>query len=222
MERSYGCDCGNGGSGGSGPGDCPNGCYDPYSGEWECECGYSPIVIDTLGEGFHLTSAANGVTFDFYGTDKPFKLSWTDPGFSNGWLVLDRNNNGKIDSAQEMFGKTTQPQPPSKTPNGFLALQHYDVNGDGVIDAQDPVFSKLRIWVDANHDGVSQSWELFTLAQKGITSISTSFKLTERIDEYGNRFRFMGAITDAKGAKDATKVYDVFLVRDDKQKKGGK
>jgi trimeric autotransporter adhesin len=68
--------------------------------------------------------------FDFYGTDKPIKLSWTDPAYSNGWLVLDRNGNGKIDSAQEMFGNITQPQAPSPTPNGFLALASYDLNYD--------------------------------------------------------------------------------------------
>jgi hypothetical protein len=43
--------------------------------------------------------------FDFAGTGKPIKLSWTDPKYSNAWLVLDRNGNGKIDSALEMFGR---------------------------------------------------------------------------------------------------------------------
>ena len=32
-----------------------------------------------------------------------------------------------------------------------------DSNGDGVIDAHDTVFNQLRVWIDANHDGVTDA-----------------------------------------------------------------
>ena len=48
---------------------------------------------------------------------------------------------------------------------GFKALAMYDRryyggNNDDVIDAKDTVFSKLRVWVDSNHNGVSEPGEL--------------------------------------------------------------
>src|SRR6266700_3446160 len=39
-------------------------------------CG-SPIIIDTIGEGFRLTSAQDGVLFDLSGTGGPVQIGWT-------------------------------------------------------------------------------------------------------------------------------------------------
>jgi len=138
--------------------------------------GPSPIVIDTDGTGFHLTSAADGVLFDFYGDGKPIQIAWTAKGSTNGWLALPKN--GQITSARDLFGNIS-PQPLTKAhpPNGFAALAIYDTsayggNNDGVIDSKDAVWSKLRVWIDANHDGVSQPEELHTLEEIGISGTS--------------------------------------------------
>src|ERR1035441_9183890 len=141
-------------------------------------CGSCPILIDTQDQGFHLTDWQHGVSFPFFPDKPPMQLSWTDAAYANGWLALDRNGKGVIDNATELFGNIT-PQPPSDAPNGFLALSVFDEpanggNGNGVIDPGDAVYPHLRVWIDANHDGISQPDELKTLQEVGIFRIDRS------------------------------------------------
>jgi hypothetical protein len=189
----------SGGGGGSGVG-CP-----------------SPIIIDTTGEGFHLTSAENGVFFDFFGNGKPIKMSWTARGSHNAFLALERN--GKIDSGKDLFGNIT-PQPPSPTPNGYLALAVYDKpenggNGDGVIDARDAIFPHLLLWIDENHNGIAEPNELHHLPDLGVLSLGLSYQTKPYVDKYGNHFRYKGVV-NPEGAPPNDHVdrqdYDVFFV----------
>ncbi len=172
----------------------------------------SPIIVDLTGDGFFLTSAANGVKFDIANTGVPIQIAWTASS-NNAFLVLDRNGNGVINSGAELFGNFT-PQPASAHPNGFLALAQYDSNGDGVIDAKDPIYSQLRLWVDANHDGISQPGELHTLPEMGVFSISLNYSLSMRTDEFGNVFRYKANINQGpNGETDVgKKAFDVFFV----------
>jgi hypothetical protein len=57
------------------------------------------------------------------------------------------------------------------------------------INAADPVWSLLRLWRDADHDGVSQPWELSALDTAGLRSLSLSVKTDNRRDRHGNLFR---------------------------------
>jgi hypothetical protein len=178
-----------------------------------------PILIDLSGDGFSMTDAKGGVNFDFFGSGTPVRVSWTQAGAQNGWLALDLNHDGKIGNGQELFGNAMPSPGLAAERLGFKALAVYDTrkyggNGDGVIDAKDAIYPKLLIWVDKNHNGISESGELMTLQKAGIKSISLHYHDAHNTDAYGNQFRYRAQVvwTDPKENGRQHWAYDVILV----------
>jgi YD repeat-containing protein len=125
-----------------------------------------PVVLNLSGEQVRTTSLTGStVSFDMKADGQKEETGWITP--DEGFLVQDRNGNGTIDSVAEMFSQYTSPT----ATTGFGALSELDANRDGKIDNKDSAWGKLAVWVDKNSDGISQTDELFTLDQLGITSI---------------------------------------------------
>ncbi|HEY9401635.1 MAG TPA: hypothetical protein VIQ24_02995 [Pyrinomonadaceae bacterium] len=171
----------------------------------------SPIIVDTNGDGIKLTSPSGGARFDLNVNGKYEQVAWTMGNSDDAFLVLDRDGDGLITSGAELFGDKTD-QPAAWEKNGFLALKVFDANGDNLIDARDPVFSQLRLWIDVNKDGRNGDGELNTLGSKGVKSIELDYKISKRTDEHGNAFRYRAKVRDAKGASVGRWAWDVFLV----------
>lgn len=195
---------------------CPGGYVDNGAG---CCCStHSPIVIDVDGQGFLLTNLVDGVNFDINDRFYLNRVSWIQQTSTNAWLALDRDGDGTIDDASELFGNLTPqpPPPPGMARNGFLALAVFDQplyggNGDGIIDARDAVFSRLRLWQDLNHDGISQPEELKTLPEMGVAAISLQYTESRRTDQYGNVFRYLGEFYRTDGST-SRGIVDVLLL----------
>jgi hypothetical protein len=166
----------------------------------------TPLLIDITGAGFHLDPPERGVLFDFFGSGEPFRISWPTAASGNGWLCLPDPVTGTVTSAKQLFGNLT-PQPPSPHPNGFAALRQYDADFDGTVDPLDPIWPALRVWVDRNHDGISQPEELLTLSEAGITAIGVRATPEPRCDQWGDRFYLHGWLTGRARA-----IWDVWLV----------
>ena len=122
-----------------------------------------PLVIDVAGTGLNLTGlSSSSPYFNWNEGETVSQTGWIGAG--TGLLALETGS-GSL-SVADLFGPND--------PNGFVALQALDSNGDGVINASDPSFANLVVWEDTNNDGVAQSSEIFTMAQLGIVSISLS------------------------------------------------
>ena len=114
--------------------------------------------------------------------------------------MLDRDNDGKITSGQELFGDQTTLSNGDKAASGFEALAEFDDNKDGKIDAKDIVYAKLRLWQDANGDGVSQADELKLLADAGVMAINLNSSVVNPANVMGNVQRRLGSFVRSDGS----------------------
>ena len=78
----------------------------------------------------------------------------------------------------------------------------HDTNHDGVMDAYDDVFNHLQVWIDRNHDGMSQSTELHTLKEVGVQSIQLAAQVGTELDN-GNALSWVSQWTSQDGAHHA-------------------
>jgi hypothetical protein len=156
-------------------------------------------------------------------TGRPVQTAWTRPDSDDAFLVLDRNHNGVIDDGSELFGDSTaQAARKSNKPkfkNGFLALSAYDErsqggNDDGLITTDDAVYAELRLWKDANQNGLSEPNELTSLADAGVRGISVRYVKRKTVDEFGNNLRYWGHIVtdgDLDRKPTSRRAVDVFF-----------
>ncbi|MDP1573224.1 MAG: calcium-binding protein, partial [Pseudomonadota bacterium] len=163
----------------------------------------SPIILDLDGDGVETTAATAGAYFDHAGDGFAERSGWVGGG--DGLLVWDRNGNGAIDDGGELFGSETRltagPNAGSKAANGFAALKELDGNGDGRVDALDAAFADLRVWKDADGDGLSQAGELFTLSEAGVQSLATAYTQSSTVDAHGNAHKQIGSYTRTDGSQ---------------------
>jgi len=162
-----------------------------------------PLALDLDGDGIE-TVALNGFTgpmFDHDGDGAREATGWF--AADDGLLVLDRNGNGKIDNGSELFGDNTILANGETAAHGYAALADLDNNEDGIIDDSDARYADLKVWRDLNQDGVSQSDELFSLAEVGVATIETSF-LETNIEQNGNEIIATGQYTKTDGSTGET------------------
>ena len=74
--------------------------------------------------------------FDLDSDGKKEEISYAGKG--SGFLALDQNEDGTINDGSELFG--------TKSGDGFKDLARNDEDGNGWIDENDSVFSRLKIW----------------------------------------------------------------------------
>ncbi len=147
-----------------------------------------PLVINLSGSVGTLTEQKYSFDIDSDGTAD--SISFASPG--NGFLALDRNEDGQINDGGELFG----PQ----SGNGFNELAQLDSDGNRWIDENDPIFDKLRIWMK-DESGQDQ---LVGLGQAGVGAIylgnvSTEFAVKDADNTQQGQIRHSGMFLRENG-----------------------
>lgn len=111
-----------------------------------------PLVLSFDGNAAELS--AERIHFDLDADGKAEAI----PGLGKhcGFLVFDRNGNGKADDGRELFGVASG--------NGFADLAKLDDDRNGWIDENDAAYRQLAVW---SGDGLS------SLVQRGVGALYT-------------------------------------------------
>ncbi|WP_346747226.1 calcium-binding protein, partial [uncultured Campylobacter sp.] len=162
-----------------------------------------PLALDLNGDGkIGISPAPNGgAYFDHNGDGVSHRSSWISK--EDGILAYDRNGNGNIDDGGELFGNFTQIKDKDGNQrlakDGYEALKEFDSNNDGLIDNKDDKFKDLKIWQDANSNGISDEGELKSLDELGIASLSLNHNEVNEDLGGGNTLSLKGNYTKTDG-----------------------
>lgn len=159
-----------------------------------------PLVINYDQPSATLSTAK--YEFDLDLDEKNDQISFAKSG--SGFLVYDKNGDGKIGNGSEMFG----PQ----TGDGFLELAQFDTDGNNWIDENDPIFDKLQIWTK-DENGQDQ---LFAIGRKGIGAIylgnvSSQFSLMDAGNDTLGEIRQTGIFLREDGSAGTIQHIDISL-----------
>ena len=159
-----------------------------------------PLVFDLGGDGITTVSLEeSNAFFDLDNNGFAEKTSWV--GVKEGLLAYDKNGDGVINGGNELFGdRTLMKDGKTLASSGFAALTEYDDNKDSKIDSNDVIYALLRIWQDADGDGIASAGELRRLVDLGIVSIGLSYSNTGVTDGANNIQVRTGTFTLADGS----------------------
>ncbi|MBK7900593.1 MAG: S8 family serine peptidase [Betaproteobacteria bacterium] len=162
-----------------------------------------PLVLDLNGDGVKLTAFGESpVLFDIDhdASGSQEITGWVSP--EDGIVVMDLNGSGTIDGIHETLSEYFNGTPGTlgeagSTPhaNGFAALKTLDSNADNQFTAADAAWNAVKVWQDADHDGITDAGELKTLNELGITAIGLSPTLQSGLINGGNEILASGSFT---------------------------
>jgi hypothetical protein len=148
------------------------------------------------------------VSFDLTGTGTASQVAWVADG--SALLVRDINSDGLINNGTELFGAATVLANGQRAGNGYVAMAALDGNHDGKLSAADANFSELKLWVDANHNGVTDGGELKALADMGVLEINLDFTKTTTT----NNGNLLGMVSNWTGTDGSShQVADVWFAK---------
>ncbi|MCL5037929.1 MAG: hypothetical protein M1269_12585 [Chloroflexi bacterium] len=145
-----------------------------------------PVIIDWDGNGEVSTkgkeNASERITWDVNADGLMDRTEWVK---GDALVVYDANGDGKINDGREIMNEVGIDGTQSKYASGWDKVRDlFDKDGDGTIKGDE--LKDVKIWVDANADGVTDDGELRTAEQANIFYIDTKGGYVMRRQEAGN------------------------------------
>ncbi|MBS1161711.1 MAG: hypothetical protein H6R15_4130 [Proteobacteria bacterium] len=143
-----------------------------------------PLILSFDGKSSELTGQLQNFDLDADGVVEQIP----GLGAGSGFLVFDRNGNGRADNGSELFGAASG--------DGFADLTKLDSDHNGWIDEADPAFSQLAVWSADDYR---------TLAERGVGAlyvhaVEAPFALKNSDNELLGQIREAGIYLAESGA----------------------
>ncbi len=157
----------------------------------------TPVITSSLVDPLMINVGADVAqisdqkfTFDLNADGIEDKISMAEKG--SGFLAYDINGDGKINDGNELFG--------TKSGDGFADLAKYDSDGNGWIDENDEIYSKLRVWYkDENGKDVLVNLKEADVGAIGLKNLATEFTLDDEKRQIDGKIRSTGVFLKESG-----------------------
>jgi len=157
-----------------------------------------PLVLNFAGTAAQLTDQR--FAFDLNADGQAEQINFVAPG--SGFLVFDRNQDGKVNNGSELFGPTTD--------NGFQELAALDDDGNGWIDESDAAFKRLQIWTrDGHGNDLLKSLSETGVGAIGLGNIATPFDIKNNANQLLGQIRSSGIVLQENGAAGTIQQIDL-------------
>jgi len=157
-----------------------------------------PLVLNFSGTAAQLTDQR--FAFDLNADGKSEQINFVAPG--SGFLVFDRNQDGKVNNGSELFGPTTN--------NGFAELAKLDGDHNGWIDENDAAFANLQVWSrNAGGQDQLQSLKAAGVGAIALSQVDTPFDLKTNANAMLGQIRNTGIFLQEDGAAGTIQQIDL-------------
>ena len=147
-----------------------------------------PLVLNFAGTAAQLTDQR--FSFDLNADGQQEQINFVAPG--SGFLVFDRNGDGKVNDGRELFGPTTG--------EGFQELATFDADGNNWIDENDAIFNQLKIWTrNAEGKDVLRTLREANVGAINLSHAATPFSIKNAANELQAQIRTSGTFLQEDG-----------------------
>ena len=157
-----------------------------------------PLVLNFAGTAAQLTDQR--FSFDLNADGRNEQINFVSPG--SGFLVFDRNGDGKVNNGGELFGPRSN--------DGFAELAQLDDDKNGWIDENDAAFNHLQVWSrDAQGTEQLQSLSTAGIGAIALSQINSPFALKNNANDTLGQIRSSGVFLQENGTAGTIQQIDL-------------